>query len=105
MWFFKICVTNLLGRKYQNRYLLSIIKTWYTCSIKLVLRKLGTDYYGGDAKIYFDYPVPMSTKGKQVDWSISTLLVDSLVNKYLISSGTSILKATLRSVATLSMDH
>ena len=57
MWFFEICVTNLLGRKYQNKCLIIIIKTWYTFSIKLVLRKLGTDYYGGDAKIYFDYPV------------------------------------------------
>ena len=69
------------------------------------LEKTGHGLLRRDVKIYFDYPVPMSTKGKQVDWSISTLLVDSLVNKYLISSGTSILKATLRSVATLSMDH
>ena len=32
MWFFEICVTHLLGRKYQNRYWVGITETWYTSS-------------------------------------------------------------------------
>ena len=32
MWFFEIDITNLLDRKYQNRFEVGIIKTWYTLS-------------------------------------------------------------------------
>ena len=30
MWFFEIDITNLLDRKYQNRYGVGIIEIWYT---------------------------------------------------------------------------
>ena len=34
MWFFETGVTYLLDRKYQNRYWVGIIETWYTFSYK-----------------------------------------------------------------------